>query len=110
MQSPEVAERVLVRRPQIGDTRPAPPEPPEPPRQDGQAGRPAAAAPQAAPAAATAAAAAAGGSGPVAGVGPSSRRPRVIAPVELDEETLERRRGRERKGRPDRPLPDGAST
>src|SRR3954451_7726123 len=35
VQSPEVAERVLVRRPRIGDTRPAP-EPPEPPAKTGK--------------------------------------------------------------------------
>src|SRR6478672_9973379 len=35
VQSPEVAERVLVRRPKIGDTRPAP-EPPEPPAKTGK--------------------------------------------------------------------------
>ena len=36
VQSPEVAERVLVRRPRIGDTRPAPVDGPEPPTKSGK--------------------------------------------------------------------------
>jgi ribonuclease E len=96
IQSPEVAERVLVRRPQIGDTRPAPaPEPQEPPAKEG---KPAALGPRKRRRAAGAGRTGTGsGRAPArAVVTPAS----VIAPVELDEETLERRRGRERKGRP----------
>jgi ribonuclease E len=89
--SPEAAERALVRKPQIGDTRPAaPPGPPvRPDDDDGDTGN---------------------------GDGPSRKRRRrggrgrsrsgerpieqvVGDAVELDEETLEKRRGRERKGR-----------
>src|SRR5262245_41589027 len=93
VQSPEVAERVLVRRPQIGDTRPAPDAPGAK-----VAGRVAGAAPttrkrrRGSPGGRTAS----GRSPARAVVTPSM----VVAPVELDEETLERRRGRERKGRP----------
>jgi ribonuclease E len=103
--SPEAAERALIRvpeepppRPKIGDTRPAPPSLPQPDPAFG-----------AEPAA------------PVEGetdttempAEPARRRRRrggrgrggakpaeAEAPVALDEETLERRRGRERKGRP----------
>ncbi|HEX2046749.1 MAG TPA: Rne/Rng family ribonuclease [Acidimicrobiales bacterium] len=95
--SPEAAARALVRRPKIGDSRPAPapvakaptPAPAEKPEPEGDED------------------------------GPSKRRrrrggrgrgsggakvlggtPEPEAPVQLDEETLERRRGRERKGKP----------
>jgi ribonuclease E len=97
---PEVAERALVKRPRIGDTRPAPPlpEPPVPAkparRRRGGRGR-------------------AGGGEARAGA-PESRtrdgRAKVAPPpveaivgqpaVTLDEEQLERRGGRRRKGRP----------
>ncbi|MDP8936594.1 MAG: Rne/Rng family ribonuclease, partial [Actinomycetota bacterium] len=40
------------------------------------------------------------GGGPAPGRGGPAEAPELEAPVELDEETLERRRGRERKGRP----------
>jgi ribonuclease E len=95
VQSPEVAERVLVRRPRIGDTRPAPPpDAPEPPA---KTGKPAAAGPRKRRRAASGRGAGTAGRSPArAVVTPST----VMAPVELDEETLERRRGRERKGRP----------
>jgi ribonuclease E len=96
VQSPEVAERVLVRRPQIGDTRPAPEVAPVT-----KSGRPGA------PPGPTTRKRRRGG-GTAGGASRSSGgRARavvtpsmVVAPVELDEETLERRRGRERKGRP----------
>jgi ribonuclease E len=80
--SAEAAERALVRKPQIGDSRPAPVTTPAesasaPParRRRRRGGR---------------------------GRGGGARPAEVAreAPVELDEETLERRRGRERKGRP----------
>ncbi len=95
VQSPEVAERVLVRRPRIGDTRPAPPaELPEAPT---KTGKPASSARKRRRAATSGRSGAAAGRSPArAVVTPST----VLAPVELDEETLERRRGRERKGRP----------
>ena len=96
VQSPEVADRVLVRRPpRIGDSRPAPPPEPESPL---TTGKPAANGPRKRRRGATSGRAS-GGSGrsPArAVVSPAA----VLAPVELDEETLERRRGRERKGRP----------
>ena len=87
--SVEAAERALVRKPQIGDTRPAPPPlasradagsdgettaPPRKRRRRGGRGR--------------------GGGARAAEI------ERDEAPIELDEETLGRRRGRERKGRP----------
>ena len=116
--SPEAAARALVRRPKgdgrpkIGDTRPAPPPPNgTPPARSAR--RPAAAA--GAPPAAEA-----DPDGDGDGDGPARKRrrrggrgrgtgvagkalggtPEPEAPVELDEETLERRRGRERKGKP----------
>jgi ribonuclease E len=89
---PEVAERVLVpRKPQIGDTMPAPPRPPAataPPvetparrrRRRGGRGR---------------------GTGAAKGPGqPVTADVGGAAAVDLDEETLARQRGRERKGRP----------
>jgi ribonuclease E len=89
--SPEVAERVLVKRPRIGDTKPAPD----------------------AVAAATHEAEGLDESADVKAGEPAKRRKRgargkggdgVKKPahvaVQLDEATLERRRGRERKGRP----------
>ena len=91
--SVEAAERALVRKPQIGDSRPAPPHAvatrqPRPTADDAPAPR--AEAPPARRA------------GPGRG-GARTADGRVAATrsrVELDEETLERRRGRERKGRP----------
>jgi len=85
-------------KPKIGDSRPAPPPPPRRPARTPAAGE---------------AAEAAGAQGDRAGRrrrrggrsrAQPDRRPveavLVDEPVELDEETLERRRGRERKGRP----------
>ena len=101
--SPEAAARALIKRPKIGDSRPAPAIPsPRPaggaPGGEDQAGD---------------------GDGDGDGDGPARKRrrrggrgrgtgagkalggtPEPEAPVELDEETLERRRGRERKGKP----------
>jgi ribonuclease E len=97
VQSPEVAERVLVRRPKIGDTRPAPEPVPTPPS---KSGRPASASPAGRKRRRNAPAGT-GRSGGARTPGRAVVTPSmVVAPVELDEETLERRRGRERKGRP----------
>jgi ribonuclease E len=86
----EAAERALVRKPQIGDSRPAPVEPPTEPkpksrRRRGGRGR--------------------GGGGKSGSGGAATPVKPVEAilggdPLELDEEALERRRGRHRKGRP----------
>src|SRR5437764_9431644 len=97
IQSPEVAERVLVRRPKIGDTRPAP-EPPA--TKTGRPGAP--------PGPSTRKRRRGGATSAAGGRSGGGRTPAravvtpsmVVAPVELDDETLERRRGRERKGRP----------
>jgi len=94
--SAEAGDRATVRRPRIGDTRPAPPDGDEDSTDEsGAAGK------------------ADDGGGTRrrrrsrGGRGRSSGPARVIEgavendePVTLDEETLERRRGRERKGRP----------
>ncbi|HVM53814.1 MAG TPA: Rne/Rng family ribonuclease [Acidimicrobiales bacterium] len=83
--SAEAAERALVRKPKIGDSRPAPP-PPEESAKDGASDSPAKKRRRR------------GGRGRSRG----GNRPveQVVGDaVELDEETLERRRGRERKGR-----------
>jgi ribonuclease E len=95
VRSVEAAEQALVRRPQIGDTRPAPPVPPAPPSNRSRQGK-----------------SGNGADGRAAAPQESKRRRRRGAtkggaakgqgsahPV-LDEEALERRRGRERKGRP----------
>jgi ribonuclease E len=85
--SVEAAERALIRKPQIGDSRPAPPverpgsSEPQPDRSTRRRRR------------------RRGGRGR----GGAERAPVPAGdegPVELDEEALERRRGRERKGRP----------
>jgi ribonuclease E len=87
----EAADRALVRRPQIGDSRPAPaadgPETPAAPegakgpkRRRGGRGR-------------------GGGAGKARAGGPPVEAI-VAEPFELDEETAKSRRGRERKGRP----------
>ncbi len=96
--SPAAAERALVRRPQIGDTRPAPPSPPS-------ASRPAVKVSAVKP----------GGGGETTGEpGGDARKKRRrgakgkgqagvrdAGPIpELDADVLERRRGRERNGRP----------
>jgi ribonuclease E len=100
--SVEAAERALVRKPQIGDTRPAP----------ANAG---AAADRSGDGSSSTAGTGSkrrrrrGGRGRGAGSGASggSRQPRPVQavltdtePLELDEDILETRRGRERKGRP----------
>ncbi len=95
-------------KPKIGDSRPAPPAPPSPSAAAGRDNRGGGRAQSAGE-----------GPGPAADGGersgrrrkrggrsrtPSDRRPveavLIDEPVELDEETLERRRGKERKGRP----------
>jgi ribonuclease E len=92
--SAEAAERALVRKPQIGDSRPAPePAPAEPKaksrRRRGGRGR--------------------GGGGGGGGRADAPATSRPVKPVEailggdaveLDEETLDKRRGKQRKGRP----------
>ena len=87
--SVEAAERGLVRKPQIGDSRPAPTQSSRPsPASDGDDAPPPARKRRRR-----------GGRGR----GAAARTAEVAQdeePVELDEETLERRRGRERKGRP----------
>ncbi len=84
--SPEVAAQALVRKPQIGDTRPAPaPKTPEPER------------------AANGSSASASPSAKRRRRGNSGRggkKPATSVVVEVPTEVLERRRGRERKGRP----------
>ena len=88
--TPEAAERALVRKPQIGDTRPAPPPPPAPPSQPKRPRK------------------AAGRGGEQATGGKrgegrkrSSRTQRGRgAPAQLLEDVLEQRKGRERNGRP----------
>jgi ribonuclease E len=100
--SPEAAARAEV-KPKIGDSRPAPPFVPKtpPPR----APRPEAAKPPLADSAEPAESASQkrrrrrGGRGRGSGGGRKDAAA-LDSPVELDEETLERRRGRERKGRP----------
>ena len=127
---PAAAERALVRKPQIGDSRPAPPPAPPPPPAPAPA--PAPARPRRAdrprgsgdqprgPGERRPPAEEDGGAGPGDGQGRRRRRRgsrgkgggRTRAPgvvegtatsedaVDLDEEVLARRRGRERKGRP----------
>src|SRR5581483_5273025 len=91
-QSVEAAERALVRKPQIGDTRPAP-TPVVPPgakpaspskrrRRRGGRGR------------------GSGGGGAARPVDPVTAVLTDEVPLELDDDILETRRGRERKGRP----------
>jgi ribonuclease E len=105
--SAESAARALVRRPKIGDTRPAPPD--RPPRAaagspradterdegDGDADGPGRKRRRRGGRGRSGAAGA--GAGPGRAV---DGTPEHEAPVQLDEETLERRRGRERKGKP----------
>ena len=132
--APEAAARALVRRPnlgtsrpKIGDTRPAPPPSAgddgsaaaAPTRSPGRRG-PVGQAPKARTAAAERAADDSDGDGESDDDSPARKRrrrggrgrgtatggkalggtPEPEAPVELDEETLERRRGKERKGKP----------
>lgn len=105
-QDPAAAERALVRKPQIGDTMPAPATPALP-------SRPAPSEPGAAADGTGRRRRRRGGRGRGAGAGaggdrgrPNPARPDPVRavmdeePYELDEEQLEARRGRERKGRP----------
>jgi ribonuclease E len=90
---PEVAERVLVpRKPQIGDTMPAPTRPVDDADSATTADTPARRRRRR------------GGRGRGSGTGPRSGQPVTAdlgdSAVALDEETLARQRGRERKGRP----------
>src|SRR4051812_3675247 len=108
VQSPEVAERVLVRRPRIGDSRPAPAAPA--PTPSGGAGPASPADPPGGDEADEAPARkrrrpsrGKGGDGaksaPVE-TGAAAAAFMAGGTVELDDEALELRRGRERKGRP----------
>ncbi len=96
--SAAAAEQALVRRPQIGDTRPAPPPPPGPARvpaskaesdktdKTDKAAKPAAKKRRR------------GGKGKAGSSGPAvAAKPTAVV---VDPEVLERRRGRERNGRP----------
>lgn len=115
------AERALVRKPQIGDTRPAPPAPAasspaavgtKPAQQRGERNRGERAKPERAKADRQAQPAALAGSieGQIAGDAAKKKRrrgvkgPKPMSPmgefVDLDADTIERRRGRERNGRP----------
>src|SRR4051794_34408613 len=101
--SPEAAERALVRKPQIGDTIPAPastqPAAKRATRREG---------PGPSPGARRGRRRGGGGRGSRGGGGggggarrqPVGALPGDDTPIELDAETLELRRGRERKGRP----------
>ncbi len=92
--SPEAAAGALVRKPRIGDTRPAPVQPEQKPvRNGGAKTRTAAEAPRAGetPSAKRRRRASAGRNG---------KKPTATVAVELPGEVTERRRGRERKGRP----------
>jgi ribonuclease E len=106
--APEAAARALVRRPKIGDSRPAPPAAGA---ANGTAAKPARKAPadkvrpEAEPEGDDDGPAKKrrrrGGRGRGGVVGKAlGGTPEPEAPVELDEETLEKRRGRERKGKP----------
>ncbi|HEX3621164.1 MAG TPA: Rne/Rng family ribonuclease [Acidimicrobiales bacterium] len=118
--SAEAGARALVGRPKIGDSRPAPAA--RSPRPARSGSRPTTAAPRADVAVdgdgeedgdgpgrkrrrrGARGGRAGGGAGPNGAGGPGGRAlggtPQPEAPVELDEETLEKRRGRERKGKP----------
>jgi ribonuclease E len=96
--SAEAAERALVRKPKIGDTRPAPaaePEPaetkPKPRRRRGGKGR-------------SGSEGNGGGNGNGRGASSTTVKPveAILGgePLELDDEQLEKRKGRHRKGRP----------
>jgi ribonuclease E len=103
--SPEAAERALVRRPQIGDTRPSKPAS----ASETGGSQDDIATSSSASAGSTAAPATTGnrrrrrrGGRNKSGGGGSNQPVRASVdrePIEIDEETLERRRGRERKGR-----------
>ena len=105
--SVEAAERALVRKPQIGDTRPAPPST-APPRRAGDAGAEPLVAPvdgarrrlaaSGAPVAGPAAVGRDDGKRKRAGRAPKGA-PRVPL-AELDDDLADQRRGRERNGRP----------
>ena len=94
VQSPDVAAQVLVPRPRIGDTRPAPAKPPRPSETTKAPGGPPAGG-----------ATADGGrrrrrGGRSGEGGPSRAMVRDRHVVEADQDVLERRRGKERNGRP----------
>jgi ribonuclease E len=108
--SAEAAERALVRRkPRIGDTMPAPPPAP-PGGREGDAGDGGASGPDAPKRRRRRGGRGRGGGGDRGDQGQrgggGGRRHRPVeallddGPVDLDDETLERRKGRERKGRP----------
>jgi ribonuclease E len=95
VQSPEVAAAALVRRPKIGDTRPAPPPRPRGPQDSGSAAT--------APASGSPAPKDGGGDRKKRRRGSTksvTRKPAASSVAVADEQMLERRKGRERKGRP----------
>jgi ribonuclease E len=111
--SPEAAEQALVRRPQIGDTRPAPKQPTQRAAKAGQSGQTGqrSAQGQRSSSPAAAAAPAADGAGGESSAARKRRRggrsgssgaakPAPLAGVAVDPDVLEKRRGRERNGRP----------
>ncbi len=111
--SPEAAEQALVRRPQIGDTRPAPKQPTQRAAKAGQSGQTGqrSAQGQRSSSPAAAAAPAADGAGSESSAARKRRRggrsgssgaakPAPLAGVAVDPDVLEKRRGRERNGRP----------
>jgi ribonuclease E len=95
--SPEVAEKALVRKPQIGDTRPAPPTPSESP--PARRGRSKASAAKAAAPAASEKQDATEEAGTRRKRGGRTGRPSRSAPATIDL-AAESRRGRERNGKP----------
>src|SRR4051794_10578965 len=100
-QSVEAADRALVRKPQIGDSRPAPK-----PGADGDGGDTTGGGTSGSPAKKRRRRGGRGRSGGGGGGGqrPSSAPVKAVlvddSPLELDDDILEQRRGRERKGRP----------
>jgi ribonuclease E len=102
--SAEAGDKALVRRPQIGDTRPAPPPPPGPAvvaaKADGAAGEGGGAKKKRRRGGRGKKPAGSGAGGGGAGGSAAGPVKRPSQKPELDPDVLERRRGRERKGRP----------
>ncbi|HEX2384506.1 MAG TPA: Rne/Rng family ribonuclease [Acidimicrobiales bacterium] len=101
--SVEAAERALVRKPQIGDSRPAPAAPDKPAAGDGTGNSSTSGTGD--PGTGAKRRRRRGGRGRGSGSSPRTTTPvRPVltdeVPIELDDEILETRRGRERKGRP----------
>jgi ribonuclease E len=105
--SADAAERALVRKPQIGDTRPAPPVAAAKPQPRGDRGRNDRNRAERPKQERVAQPAQAGGDGQATESAKKKRRrgvktpkPVTFASEDLDQDTLEKRRGRERNGRP----------